>query len=207
MSLHHLGISLLNQELTGINLLYKKSLGTAANHLAEKRRNSMIEIKIRPYASEDLEECRTLWEELTQHHREIYDDPSIGGDNPGLYFDKHLSDVGADHIWVAEFSGDVVGMTGLIIEGQEAVIEPVIVSREYRARGIGRALVARAVREAQTLGICYVSVKPVARNVHALSFFHECGFQIVGHIDLFVDLSIKGKWKEGLSLFDNDFKY
>jgi GNAT superfamily N-acetyltransferase len=175
--------------------------------LAEKRRNNMIEMKIRPYAPDDLEECRTLWEELTQHHREIYDDPSIGGDNPGRYFDKHLADVGADHIWVAEFSGNVVGMTGLIIKDKEAEIEPLIVSPEYRSRGIGRALVTRAVQEAQTLGVSSVSVKPVARNVHALSFFHKCGFRIVGYIDLFMDLSIKGKWKEGLSLFDHDFKY
>ncbi|MGC1121823.1 MAG: GNAT family N-acetyltransferase [Candidatus Methanofastidiosia archaeon] len=169
--------------------------------------NNKAKAKIRPYIPDDLEECRTLWEELTQHHREIYNDTSIGGDNPGMFFDKHLADVGADRIWVAEFSGEVVGMAGLIIKDQEAVIEPVVVSPEYRSRGIGRALVARAVQEAQTLGVSYVSVKPVARNVQALSFFHECGFQIVGHIDLFMDLSISGKWKEGLSLFEHDFKY
>jgi ribosomal protein S18 acetylase RimI-like enzyme len=98
-------------------------------------------------------------------------------------------------------------MTGLIIKDKEAEIEPLIVSPEYRSRGIGRALVTRAVQEAQTLGVSSVSVKPVARNVHALSFFHKCGFRIVGYIDLFMDLSIKGKWKEGLSLFDHDFKY
>ncbi|MBU7014965.1 MAG: GNAT family N-acetyltransferase [Theionarchaea archaeon] len=167
----------------------------------------MIEIKIRPYAPDDLEECRILWEELTQHHREIYGDPSIGGDNPGLYFDKHLADVGADRIWVAELSGDIVGMTGLIMKEQEAEIEPLIVSPEYRSQGIGKALVTRAIQEAQTLGVSYVSVRPVARNTHALSFFHKCGFQILGHIDLFMDLSTSGKWKEGLSLFENDFKY
>ncbi len=38
----------------------------------------------------DREACRALWRELTECHRTIYGDPSIGGDDPGLYFDEHL---------------------------------------------------------------------------------------------------------------------
>jgi hypothetical protein len=50
----------------------------------------MSDITIRPYGDSDLEPCRTLWAELTRRHREIYGDPSIGGDDPGAYFDDHL---------------------------------------------------------------------------------------------------------------------
>jgi hypothetical protein len=67
----------------------------------------MAEVAIRPYRPTDLEACRALWVELVQRHREIYQDPSIGGDDPGLYFDRHLAQVGAERIWVAECAGAV----------------------------------------------------------------------------------------------------
>ena len=38
---------------------------------------------IRTYESEDRDACRLLWAELTQHHRELYADPTIGGEQPG----------------------------------------------------------------------------------------------------------------------------
>lgn len=35
----------------------------------------MADVTVRPYRPTDLEGCRTLWVELVQHHREIYQDP------------------------------------------------------------------------------------------------------------------------------------
>ena len=80
-------------------------------------------IRIRPYTSPDLDQCRKLWFELTQHHRNIYNDSSIGGDDPGLHFDEHLGRVGPENLWVAECDGEVVGLVGLIVEDQEAEVE------------------------------------------------------------------------------------
>jgi len=60
--------------------------------------------------SQDKEQCRALWKELTERHREIYDDPSIGGEHPEDYFDKHLGKVGADNLWVAVRGSRVVGL-------------------------------------------------------------------------------------------------
>jgi hypothetical protein len=60
----------------------------------------MGDITIRQYDLSDLEGCRALWVELTQRHREIYNDPTIGGDSPGLYFDKHLAQTGSKCLWV-----------------------------------------------------------------------------------------------------------
>jgi len=36
----------------------------------------------RKYRSSDIEQCRSLWKELTEWHRIIYKDPTIGGENP-----------------------------------------------------------------------------------------------------------------------------
>ncbi len=95
---------------------------------------------IRGYQSADLDDCRALWAEMTQRHRDIYDDPTIGGEDPGLEFDSHLARVGPDLIWVAESDDGVVGFVSLIHEGEEAEIEPIIVRSEVRSAGIGHQL-------------------------------------------------------------------
>ena len=43
---------------------------------------------VRAYADADYAACRVLWAELTSHHREIYEDPTIGGADPGAGVDE-----------------------------------------------------------------------------------------------------------------------
>ena len=166
-------------------------------------------VTIRPYAPADLESCRALWTDLTQRHRDIYADPSIGGETPGLYFDRHLARVGADHIWVAEYEGKVLGLVGLIVEDQEAEVEPIVVAPGYRDRGIGRALLDRVVREAEKLEVRFLNVRPVARNAEAIAFFHSAGFRLLGRVELCMELrpSPPGAWKSGLELSGRSFDY
>ena len=165
----------------------------------------MENLVIRGYQPADLESCRGLWVELTEWHRKIYEDPSIGGAHPEDYFDRHLARVGADNLWVAVLNRRVVGLTGLIVK-EEAEIEPLIVSQSYRNKGIGSRLVETVVAEAQKLGINFLSVRPVARNVEAIDFFYNLGFRNIGYIDLFMDFSDK-QWKKGLRLFNREFSY
>ncbi len=168
-----------------------------------------ISTTIRPYVPTDLEPCRALWADLTQHHRDIYADPSIGGEAPGLYFDRHLARVGADHIWVAECEGKLLGLAGLIVEGQEAEIEPVVVARGYRGHGIGRALLNAIVLEAEKLGVRFLNVRPAARNTEAIAFFNTAGFRLLGRVELSMELhpSPPGAWKSGLELLGRSFDY
>lgn len=169
----------------------------------------MNDVTIRPYRASDLERCRALWAELTEHHREIYQDPSIGGEDPGSHFDEHLAQVGPQRLWVAECQERVVGLVGLMVDEEEAEVEPLVVAASHRGRGIGRALVGRMVEEAEELGVAYLSVKPVARNLGAISFFYEAGFQKLGQIEMFTDLrpSRPGQWESGLQLFGHSFEY
>ena len=37
-------------------------------------------VTLRDYQASDFGVCRSIWAELTQHHRDIYEDPTIGGD-------------------------------------------------------------------------------------------------------------------------------
>jgi ribosomal protein S18 acetylase RimI-like enzyme len=168
-----------------------------------------ISATIRPYAPTDLEPCRALWTDLTQRHRDIYEDPSIGGEAPGLYFDRHLARVGADHIWVAECEEKLLGLVGLMMEDQEAEVEPIVVAPGYRDRGIGRALLDHVVREAEKLGVRFLNVRPVARNAEAIAFFNTAGFRLLGHVELCMELrpAPPGAWKSGLELFGCSFEY
>jgi GNAT superfamily N-acetyltransferase len=168
-----------------------------------------VEITIRDYRSSDIDSCRDLWAELTQRHRDIYADQTIGGDDPGNGFDLYLNNEKLRGPWIAEVDGDIVGFTGLLVEGEEADVEPVVVLSKHRSRGIGRMLVEHAIQKAKKHNVRFLSVKPVARNVEAISFFVDAGFHILGHIDLFQDLSSDSKreWKTGITIHGNELKY
>ncbi len=172
----------------------------------DEEKNMCKSFKIRKYEPEDLEQCRALWKELTDWHSEIYQYPNIGGVNPEEHFNKHLAEIGPDLIWVAVQNSLVVGFTGLIIKGNEADIEPLIVSKAYRCKGIGEQLIKTAINQARNKGIRFLNVKPVARNIHAIRFFHKQGFTNLGQIKLFIDFSDYA-WNQGSELFGCEFNF
>jgi GNAT superfamily N-acetyltransferase len=165
---------------------------------------------VRRYEAGDREQCRSLWRELTEWHREIYDDPGIGGEHPEDYFDKHLGKVGADNLWVAVNDSNVVGLVGLMIVDDETEIEPLIVSKAHRGRGIGKQLIGRAIDEARERGVKLLNIRPVARNAKTIRFLFKQGFTNLGYIELFIDLTsanTRYTWKPGPTIFGCDFDY
>jgi len=162
---------------------------------------------IRKYQSADREQCRGLWRELTERHREIYRDPTIGGEHPEDYFDKHLAKVGPEQLFVAEYKNKVIGLIGLMTGLYEEVdIEPLIVSRAYRGKGVGTKLVEAVIAEARRRGLRSLNVSPVARNVDTIKFLYKLGFRNLGYIQLFIDFT-DHKWKRGPELFGCRFKF
>lgn len=166
-------------------------------------------VLIRPYHEDDICACRSLWADLVQQHRDIYDDQSIGGPDPGEHFDEYLHNPALVQVWVGDDRGKVVGLAGLLVQDGEGEIEPVVVARGYRRQGVGQMLVEQAVAEARTRDLRYLNVRPVARNLDAIRFFIEHGFATAGRVELFMDL--RGyparKWKTGLNLHGHDVKY
>jgi GNAT superfamily N-acetyltransferase len=167
------------------------------------------DVVVRDYASADYAACRMLWVELTEHHRRIYEDPSIGGGDPGEGFDDYLAMPERVASWVADLDGWVVGLTGLLDRGTSGEVEPVVVTDRLRSRGVGRLLIERVVTEAAARGYEYLAIRPVARNVSAIRRFHGAGFQALGgHIDLTMDLADRRhRWLEGARLHGLDFRY
>lgn len=140
---------------------------------------------IREYRPDDLEGCRELWRHLTQRHRDIYDDPTIGGDDPGPYFDEHyLPDNKPAKVWVAEQDGQLVGLCGLLLKDGEAELEPIVVRDGLRGDGVGSLLAQSAIAEAERLGVSAIVVRPVGRNDRAIRFFHREGFDVLDRVEL-----------------------
>jgi GNAT superfamily N-acetyltransferase len=169
----------------------------------------MPELIVRDYADSDYRACRSLWAELTEYHRSIYGDQSIGGDDPGAGFDDYLATSQRVGSWVAESHGGVLGLTGLFDLGTSGELEPVVVTAAARGQGIGGQLISRVVTEAAARGYEYLAIRPVARNVAAVRRFHAAGFRTLGgHIDLTMDLAARRhEWLEGASLHGLDFDY
>jgi N-acetylglutamate synthase-like GNAT family acetyltransferase len=157
----------------------------------------VIDCTVRRYRDDDREACRQLWRELTQTHRDLYEDESIGGEGDlGDYFDEHLDRAGAERVWVAEMEGRVVGFTSLLVsaEGSSGELEPIVVAPDVRGTGIGRMLVERVVECARELRLRRLDVRPVARNEHAIRFFHELGFDSLGQLELMLYLADQKDW-------------
>jgi GNAT superfamily N-acetyltransferase len=165
-----------------------------------------ISLIIRNYRKDDREQCRSLWRELTEWHREIYQDQTIGGEHPEDYFDKHLAKVGSSRLWVAVHGSRVVGLVGLIVEENEAEIEPLIVSKTYRGKGIGKKLLETIISEARKIEVRFLNIKPVARNMETIKFLYKQGFKNLGYIELFMGFS-DYVWKQGPEIFGCRFDF
>ena len=167
-------------------------------------------IQVRLYRPEDYAACRALWVELTQRHRDIYNDETIGAPDPGRSLDTYLADPHRHATWVAEIDGQIVGMAGLVLlNEEEADVEPVVVTSARRSQGVGSLLVQEAVTEAKAIGIRFLNARPVARNKAAAEFFVDAGFDIVGHVDLFQDLAPeKGRqWETGITIHGKKLRH
>lgn len=161
---------------------------------------------VRKYQHEDRERCRCLWRELTDWHRKIYQDPTIGGEHPEDYFDKHLAKVGPDGLWVAVHNSKVVGLVGLVFENHETEIEPLIVSKAYRRKGVGKKLIETVISEARNKKVKFLNIGPVARNIEAIRWLYKQGFRNLAYIELFMDFS-NHTWKVGPEFFGCKFDF
>lgn len=63
-----------------------------------------------------------------------------------------VRDALADFV-VAEHNGDIVGVAGLEICCSDALLRSVAVNSQWRSKGVGRALVTRAIADAEARGI------------------------------------------------------
>jgi ribosomal protein S18 acetylase RimI-like enzyme len=127
-------------------------------------------------------------------------------EHPEENFDKHLGKVGPEALWVAVHDSKIVGLIGLILKGREAEIEPLIVSKPYRGKGIGKQLIQTVIAEARSKRVAILIIGPAAQNKKAIKFLYKQGFKNLGYIELFMDLSNR-PWKPGPEIFGCKFNF
>ncbi|HET8680988.1 MAG TPA: GNAT family N-acetyltransferase [Micromonosporaceae bacterium] len=164
---------------------------------------------IRAYRPVDHSACRELWAELTMHHRELYDDPTFGGADPGAAFEEYLTRLDLSGIWVADHPEDgVVGMVGLLLKGRAGEVEPVVVAEHRRGQGIGRALLDQVAGEARRRGMAYLTVTPASRNEPAVRCLYRAGYDVLSNVTLTLDIGRRShEWRDGMDLFDLRLRY
>ena len=81
---------------------------------------------------------------------------------------------------VAEIEGSVAGYMGLYQVLDEADVTNVAVGCQYRRRGIGAALLTRALEMVQDRGIVLVNLEVRAGNAGAIALYEKAGFQMIG---------------------------
>lgn len=163
---------------------------------------------IRPYRPADHRTCRGLWAELTEYHRDLYDDPTTGGVDPGLGFEEYLTRLDLTGLWVADHAEDgVVGMVGLLLKGRQGEVEPVVVTQRRRGRGIGTALLAHVAQVARRRGMAQLSVMPTSRNEAAIRCLHRAGYGALASLTLTLELDSRHpQWPEGIDLYGMRFR-
>ncbi len=100
-------------------------------------------------------------------------------------------------------------MAGMIRRHEELELEPLIVSEGHRESGIGGSLANAVIEAARKQDGKMLSVSPVARNDSAIRFFHDLGFDTLGHLQMFMDFSPanRQKWRCKKRMAGRDFRY
>jgi len=168
-----------------------------------------MEITIRDYRDDDHKSCLALYGELSQYYADIYGDSAIADGDSSRWLESLRKSNEYYGTWVAEADGEVVGLAGMLTNGEEGRIEPVIVSSSYRNNGIGTRLVRHVSEVAKGKNIRFLSIQPTARNEKALSLYVRLGFNMLGHVELFQDLSTEStrQWKSGIEIHGHKLDY
>jgi ribosomal protein S18 acetylase RimI-like enzyme len=175
-------------------------------------------VAIRAYRPMDHRACRSLWAELTESQRELFDDRTLGGSDPGAGFEEYLTRLDLSGMWVAEHRDEgVVGFVGLVLGdpinrtggiNRSGQVEPIVVASHLRDRGIGRALLDHVAGEARRRGLTNLTISPVSRNVEAIRCFYAAGYDVLASVTLTLDLAPRGhRWRDGLDLHELRFSY
>ena len=185
-------------------------------------------VVIRGYRPTDHSACRRLWAELTSEHRRLYPAaPPVPAAAPavvselgtelstpvdtesGAGFEEYLTRLDLSGMWVAQHEEDgVVGFVGLILHGRAGAVDPVVVTRERRGEGIGRALLRYVGEQARGRGMRELTISPALRNVEAVHSLFRAGFDAAATVTLALDLTGRdGQWRDGVDIHGERFRY
>ena len=146
-------------------------------------------IVVREARKSDLPAIRKLLAELV----DAMDDTECIDIRIPLRTLEHLLKDARSHFLVAATKGTPVGFIHFTIRqtvlhrSPSAMIDELVVTKEYQGKGIGRELVLTAIEKCRQLGCCEVEVSTERTNAKAKKFYKKCGFnksEILFEVDL-----------------------
>ena len=99
---------------------------------------------------------------------------------PERSFRFELTDNPASRCWVAELDGKVVGMIVIWLIVDEAHVATIATDPEYRRQGIGRRLLAHALRRLIMDGARSSFLEVRESNVAAQDMYRKFGYEVTG---------------------------
>lgn len=155
--------------------------------------NQQTDFKLREFSIIDLEECVSLYRQMVDHHREVYEDNTISYNDE--YIRKKLQRTDDNYVkMVAEKDKSIIGLLTIDIKGKTCELDEILVEKSMRGKGIGTALAEYLQKTALEHGCTEIQVSFAARNLKALSFYYrKIGLNCLGMIQLFLPLTDKGK--------------
>jgi GNAT superfamily N-acetyltransferase len=88
----------------------------------------------------------------------------------------------SSHMLVARDGKNLIGFVNFFIrktilhESSSGLIDELIISDEYRGKGIGRRLISEVIQHCRDLGCSELEVSTMISNQKARNFYRECGF-------------------------------
>jgi GNAT superfamily N-acetyltransferase len=149
----------------------------------------MSDILIRKAAKSDLPAIGKLLAELV----DAMDDTEGIDIGIALKTCEHLLKDASSHFLVAEIEGSPVGFINFTVRqtilhrSPSALIDELVVAKEYQGKGVGKQLVLAAIKKCKQLGCFEVEVSTEKTNVKAGKFYKKCGFNkrgILFEVDL-----------------------
>jgi GNAT superfamily N-acetyltransferase len=144
----------------------------------------MNEISIREAEKSDLPVIEKLSLELIDS---LYSKVEINKEKILKNCKKLFSDVNS-YLLVAEMNESVVGFihfitrTTLLHYKLSGLVDELVVARDYKKKGVGKALIHAAAEQCRQLGCCELEVSTEFSNTAAREFYKGCGFSERGVI-------------------------
>ena len=142
----------------------------------------MNNIVIRKAGKSDLPAIRKLSADLI---RAMHDTEGVDIGTALATCERLLTDAGS-HFLVATTQGIPVGLIHFTVRqtilhrSPSAIIDELVVAKEYQGKGVGRQLVLATIEKCRRLGCCEVEVSTEKTNDKATRFYKRCGFEEKG---------------------------
>lgn len=135
-------------------------------------------VQILKASLEDIPALSELLSELFAQEAEFEPSPAIQG--RGL--EQIIKNPKVGLIYVAKVENRIVGMVNLLLTvstalgSKVALLEDMIVTQEYRCKGIGTGLIKAAIDEAKSMGCKRITLLTDKNNKFAQRFYQRSGF-------------------------------